>query len=222
MSTECTDEDWERSEEALKKLQIEPQLAEQALFFSNSENAAVEDGPEGPINPALIDALQNPRERMNVLKYEDRILRFVKSRLSCFSCPLSLTIHSNCSDSFLDVPPISNSYQRLLIYRVAERFALEHNPSEISNDAGDRGIIFFKTQRTTVPSILLINYKGEEIKMESSISAAPIPSKGPKIMQRRPNSSSSNQKSNTSNEKNQVLLSPLSPQEVTCFLLGFC
>jgi hypothetical protein len=76
MATDCTDEDWERSEEALKTLQIEPQLPEQALFFSNSPG----DEPDGTINPALIDALQTPRERMNVLKYEDRILRFVKSR----------------------------------------------------------------------------------------------------------------------------------------------
>ena len=218
MATECTDEDWERSEEALKTLQIEPHLADQALFFSNPEDVTG-DGPEGLINPALIDALQNPRERMNVLKYEDRILRFVKSRSVSVGREISNSLPSPISsDSFLDVPPISNSYQRLLIYRVAERFALEHNPSETSNEAGDRGIIFFKTQRTTVPSILLINYKGEEIKMESSISASapPNPSKGPKIvvMQRRPNSSNVNPKSNSSNEKNQVL-SPILSSTLT-------
>lgn len=112
------------------------------------------------------------------------------------------------SDSFLDVPPISNSYQRLLIYKVAERFGLEHNPSETMNELGDRGILFLKTPSTAVPSVLLINYKGEELKMESAVSASapPNPSKGPKIvvMQRRNNKpSTSNQKSNSS-EKNQV------------------
>jgi hypothetical protein len=76
MATE--DDDWERSEQALKKLQIEPQINEQAMFFP--DDGAEGSGPEGSLNPALIDALQNPRERMNVLKYEDRILRFIKSK----------------------------------------------------------------------------------------------------------------------------------------------
>jgi hypothetical protein len=75
MATE--DDDWERSEQALKQLKIEPQINEQAMFFSSDETGG--EG-EGVLNPALIDALQNPRERMNVLKYEDRILRFIKSQ----------------------------------------------------------------------------------------------------------------------------------------------
>lgn len=87
------DEEWERSELALKKLQIEPQINDQVIFFNSSttsstsnnlnnsnENEIIIDGPEAPLNSALIDALQNPRERMNVLKYEDRILKFVKSK----------------------------------------------------------------------------------------------------------------------------------------------
>lgn len=112
------------------------------------------------------------------------------------------------SDSFLDVPPISNSYQRLLIYKVAERFGLQHNPSETSNELGDRGIIFYKTQVTAIPSILLINYKGEELKMESAVSTSSLPntSKGPKIvvMQRRNTKPSTSNQKNNSSEKNQV------------------
>lgn len=108
------DDEWERSEEALKKLQIEPQINEPGVFFSSSTtttnitttNASLTtttttstsnttsttttttettteftfDGPDAPLTSVLIDALQNPRERMNVLKYEDRILKFVKSK----------------------------------------------------------------------------------------------------------------------------------------------
>lgn len=133
------DDEWERSELALKKLQIEPQINDQAIFFPSTsststsssslsstsfpssssssssvniriisnnngsnnsgsnngnitpittttttggviENEIMVDGPEAAINSVLLDALQNPRERMNVLKYEDRILKFVKSK----------------------------------------------------------------------------------------------------------------------------------------------
>lgn len=83
MTTESVDDEWERSEKALKQLQIEPKIQDHALFFPNDNNPD-DGGQEGQINTALIDALQNPRERMNVLKYEDRILRFVNSR-SCIS-----------------------------------------------------------------------------------------------------------------------------------------
>jgi hypothetical protein len=43
-------------------------------------HTAAEDDP--PIDPTLIDALGNPRERMNVLQFEKRIVEFVKSRYS--------------------------------------------------------------------------------------------------------------------------------------------
>lgn len=83
MANESIDDEWERSEQALKQLKIEPQLQDQAVFFPSSSTCEIggdENGSNGLVNDALLDALQNPRERMNVLKYEDRILRFVKSR----------------------------------------------------------------------------------------------------------------------------------------------
>lgn len=116
------------------------------------------------------------------------------------------------SESFLNVPPVSNSYQKLLIYKVAQRFALEHNVSDIVNESGDRGILFYKSSSTAIPSVLLINYK-DELKMDSSISSSNSPlsstnnSKGPSkvvVMQRKNPTQTSNQKNTSNQDKNQV------------------
>ena len=60
------------------------------------------------IDPALTAALENPRERVNVLKFEDTILQFMKT-----------------SSRQLDFPPLS-SFHRLIIHRLAQRFGLDH------------------------------------------------------------------------------------------------
>lgn len=116
--------------------------------------AAVQDTP---VDPTLIDALGNPRERMNVLKFEDIIASFVQSRSVCWLCccgvsnkrrltftcvsvlgacvllVLGLGGRGNkqyiCRDDVLETPPLS-SYHRLLVYRLASRFQLEHAKSE--------------------------------------------------------------------------------------------
>lgn len=66
-----------------------------------------------PIDPALTAALENPRERVPVLKFEDRILQFMKTP----------------GVKQLDFPPLS-SYQRLIVHRLAQRFQLEHQAIE--------------------------------------------------------------------------------------------
>lgn len=99
--------------------------------------AAVQDTP---VDPTLIDALGNPRERMNVLKFEDIIASFVQSR-----------------DDVLETPPLS-SYHRLLVYRLASRFQLEHAKSEnISMEPDKHAICLYKTMNTTFPKSLLIH-----------------------------------------------------------------
>jgi hypothetical protein len=111
---------------------------------------------------------------MNVLKYEDRLLRFVQSTSVNFLCSYIPRLTCACRDTILDVPPVANSFQRLLIYRVAQRFGLDHSAAETMNESGDRGILIFKTDKTRVPDVLLIN-----LKRPSATSAAAAPEISP-------------------------------------------
>jgi hypothetical protein len=63
---------------------------------------------DAPIDPALTDALEDPRERPHVLKFEDQIVQFMRS-----------------GSKQLDFPPLS-SFHRLVLHRLAQRFHLEH------------------------------------------------------------------------------------------------
>jgi hypothetical protein len=58
-----------------------------------------------PIDQVIIDAANNPRERMIVLNIENSILTFVKSE-----------------EKTLEIPPLHNAFRRLLTYRIAQRF----------------------------------------------------------------------------------------------------
>lgn len=64
---------------------------------------------DSPIDPALTAALDNPRERVTVLKFEDQMLRFMRSP----------------GTKQLEFPTLS-SYQRLIVHRLAQRFQLDH------------------------------------------------------------------------------------------------
>ena len=90
---ETLDEEWERSEEALRRLQIAtpsstPSPTPTPIPTPNINQGGSSSGQiyeEGPkpvdfIDSALSDTLQNPQERMNILKFENKILHFVKSR----------------------------------------------------------------------------------------------------------------------------------------------
>eukprot|EP01035_Chromulina_nebulosa_P020368 gene20368-26436_t len=54
-------------------------------------------------------------------------------------------------------PPGFNSFRRLLLYRVAQRFHLSHAPSNEINESGDRGIIISKTPDSCLPRSYLID-----------------------------------------------------------------
>jgi hypothetical protein len=71
---------------------------------------------DAPIDTALTEALENPRERAGVLGFEQTVLRFMESR-----------------DLELTFPPLS-SYQRMLVHRLADRFYLEHR--NVDSDPG--------------------------------------------------------------------------------------
>ncbi|CAN0391482.1 unnamed protein product, partial [Discosporangium mesarthrocarpum] len=66
-------------------------------------------GNDGPVDPALIDALDSVRDY--VLKLEDQFVEFVQAD----------------TKQRLELPPRS-SYQRLIAYRLALRFKLQKSP----------------------------------------------------------------------------------------------
>lgn len=143
MSQENLEDEWERNEESLKNLHIgvPPPSVQQS---SNNSGQIYEEAPREDdfIDPALSDTLQNPQERMNLLKFENKILHFVKSK-----------------ERVLDVPPMSNSFHRLCVYRVAQRFLLEHvyHDSAPPADNSAQSFMLVKTSATRIPTPLLID-----------------------------------------------------------------
>lgn len=100
-------------------------------------------GNDEPITDSvLIDAANNPRERMHVLSLENFILEFVKS-----------------GDRSVEMPTVSNSFRRLLIYRLASRFRVVTESAQYPNEYGEKGVIAFRTPDSCIPTHLLINYK---------------------------------------------------------------
>ncbi len=110
---------------------------------------------DAAIDPVLTGALENPRERVNVLKYEDAIVQFMKASTKDKEQPQQL-----------DFPPCS-SYHRLLLYRLAQRFGLEHAAVEGEGSLGldpnvNRTLVLFKTPQTAMPRVLLIDMCSRE------------------------------------------------------------
>jgi len=186
------EEEWLRSEEALRKLHVshsttsrrdfttnEPPTKEKppsiqtsytptpitpssshvGLIYEEKPPSPIQYANEMPIDAALSDTLQNPQERMNLLKFENKILHFVKSK-----------------ESVLNVPPMTNSFHRLLVYRIAQRFQLEHTFMDYSQpDAAEKGFALVKSSMTRIPTPLLIDIPlKEEVSNVKSASAVPI------------------------------------------------
>ena len=162
-------------------------------IFMHDDNPPISVEPELPtksdefdvIEPILLDALNNPKERMNCLKFEHMILNFVKSK-----------------DRYVELQPIPNSFHRLLVYRIAQRFRLEHTQVTSAIPYFDQNgrppvpsITLSKSINTLIPKVLLIEMKQQQgIIDDSNISSASVSSteanagtgtSKPKIMQRK-------------------------------------
>lgn len=132
--------------------------------------ASALDGGRGPMDPVLVACLENPRERLTLLKFEDQIVRFIKSP----------------RESQLVFPPLS-SYHRLIIHRLAERCCLEHQTAEYNPYAGgggydgnsSRAVTLFRTSQSIVPSVLLIDLSSD--RQQQTVT----PATAPKIMMRK-------------------------------------
>lgn len=118
------------------------QKAAHASPSSGESNAAV-DALDEVLRAALLDI----RERQYVLKFESIIMKFMASK-----------------QQRLDFPPLS-SYHRLLLHRIAQRFHLQHQAVDTSHAMPynsrqtdkSKALALFKTTRSAVPALLLLN-----------------------------------------------------------------
>lgn len=139
---------------------------------ASAASAHALDGGRGPVDPVLVACLDNARERLTLLKFEDQIVRFMK----------------NPREAQLVFPPLS-SYHRLIIHRLAERCCLEHQTAEYNPYApqpggydgnSPRAVTLFKTSQSVVPSVLLIDLSANRQQQ-----ATAAPASVPKIMVRK-------------------------------------
>mmetsp|Transcript_92955 Transcript_92955/g.182140 ORF Transcript_92955/g.182140 Transcript_92955/m.182140 type:complete len:553 (+) Transcript_92955:64-1722(+) len=147
MSADNEDE-WDITEEKLKELELnKPKEPTKLLLRPPTLNAPPNRtcSPAGgdnsnEVDPALINAIENPRERMIVFQIENNILNFM-----------------NSSENTMEIPPGYNSFRRLLSYRIGQRFGLTHSTGDQLSEIGERSIFLFKTPSSCIPAALLID-----------------------------------------------------------------
>ncbi len=110
------------------------------------------DSEDEAIDPVLLSVLEQQRERLNVLKFEDKIVRFMKQT----------------GEKRLEFPSLT-SYHRLLVHRIAERFCMLHqsqpcsqqDPDDLSPGGGgggeNGGLVLLKTPDSRLPRTFLID-----------------------------------------------------------------
>ena len=127
-----------------------------------------------PLDPAITSALGNHRNRMQLLEVEQTLLQFVRS-----------------SDTERVLAAASSSYWRMIFFRVADRFRLEHM---ISNDGGS--VMIRKCVDTSYPKALIADMdlekewrasesgsmQSDENKASDSITVTPTLAAAPKVM----------------------------------------
>ncbi|KAG6956899.1 hypothetical protein JG687_00010310 [Phytophthora cactorum] len=118
----------------------------------------------GPLDPVLVAGLENARERMTLLKFEDQIVRFLK----------------NPREPHLNFPPLS-SYHRLIVHRLAQRCGLEHQTGDYNpyENSSARVVTLFKTAQSAVPRVLLIDLSADRQ------TPTVTPASAPRIMMRK-------------------------------------
>jgi len=86
----------------------------------------------------LMDALENPRDRLAILKLDHDLENFI----------------NDTRRIRLELPPMS-SYNRLIAHRVADYFHLEHVAMEF--EGGKRTVVLFKTNETKLPVLRFVD-----------------------------------------------------------------
>lgn len=129
------------------------------------------DDEQPPLDKVLRDGLQNPRDRLLLLRAEVEMERFVANS-SCVSPPCSLVHYSNADTQALSVTrlplapphfqPGLNSYQRLLIHRLADMFGITREVEAAPPTMWNAGII---NPATGQPQGVVVLVKGEATTM---------------------------------------------------------
>ena len=92
---------------------------------------------ETGIDESLINALQSQRERMVLFQQEEAMRQFVLG-----------------TDMRMVAPTNLNGFQRLLVYRLAQRFGITH--AQEVTETGERCIALYRTDSTAIPQLLVI------------------------------------------------------------------
>ncbi|KAH7488608.1 hypothetical protein PRIC1_007278 [Phytophthora ramorum] len=137
---------------------------QQQQFSVNAPVGTATASAHGPLDPVLVAGLENARERLTLLKFEDQIVRFLK----------------NAREPHLNFPPLS-SYHRLIVHRLAQRCGLEHQTAEYNpyENSSARVVTLFKTPQSAVPRVLLIDLSPDRQ------TPTVTPASAPRIMMRK-------------------------------------
>ncbi|EGZ29906.1 hypothetical protein PHYSODRAFT_553002 [Phytophthora sojae] len=137
---------------------------QQQQFNGSAPVGTATASAHGPLDPVLVAGLENARERMTLLKFEDQIVRFLK----------------NPREPHLNFPPLS-SYHRLIVHRLAQRCGLEHQTADYNpyENSSARVVTLFKTPQSAVPRVLLIDLSADRQ------TPTVTPASAPRIMMRK-------------------------------------
>ncbi|CEG47937.1 mRNA-binding protein Encore [Plasmopara halstedii] len=171
LSTASRTNDVEDATLAMQGLRIlqPPPAADNGGNYAQQLNASAPVGTatasaHGPLDPVLVAGLENARERMTLLQFEDQIVRFLR----------------NPKEPHLNFPPLS-SYHRLIVHRLAQRCGLEHQTADYNpyDNSSARVVTLFKTPQSAVPLVLLIDLSSDRQAPTST------PASAPRIMMRK-------------------------------------
>ncbi|KAF8545059.1 hypothetical protein BDD12DRAFT_871992 [Trichophaea hybrida] len=147
----------ENSDRSSPVIVVSPQTDEEP--FSHQIQTMLCDPVDRP-DPRLIDALENPRDRIFVVKLEKDLVAFIEDK----SCEI------------FDMPPI-NSYHRLLAHKMAEYYRLTHVV-----DSSGASVRMFRGQAARIPATLLSAWPVATQQIQKAVSNGTLPTV--KIMRR--------------------------------------
>eukprot|EP01119_Soliformovum_irregulare_P009769 TRINITY_DN2349_c0_g1_i4.p1 TRINITY_DN2349_c0_g1~~TRINITY_DN2349_c0_g1_i4.p1 ORF type:complete len:641 (+),score=157.85 TRINITY_DN2349_c0_g1_i4:113-2035(+) len=110
---------------------------ESTPYVSPTETTPVLSPNDFQIDPFLLSALANPRDRITILKLDQDLEKFMKD--------------SRSRQEF----PSTSSYQRLIVHRVADYYKLNHVATD--SDTGKRSVVLFKTPDSRIPVIRFLD-----------------------------------------------------------------
>ena len=134
--------------------------------------AATLPSAAAPLDQTVLNALSNARDRFLLLRAEAEMERFLADPTSVLPLPSSPALPLTRSGSMTRLPltppyfpPQLNSYQRLLIHRLADTFGIAREVEQPAN---------YQNLARDLPAVVIL-VKGPDIKLSVSHSAPPSP-----------------------------------------------